>query len=127
MDCVDSDLHEINIIESLIPDWLRDIFSVDPLEACLDNFDLDIFDSEYINKVHSFLESVPPMDIAKWQNAVEPLPLSDSESAPIPEEPRKLNLKSLPDTLKYAFLGPSETLSVIIASCLDIERESKLL
>ncbi|XP_026450680.1 uncharacterized protein LOC113350773 [Papaver somniferum] len=69
---------------------------------------------EYISEVHSLLESVPPMDIAKWQNAMEPLPLSDSESSPIPDEPPKLDLKPLPDTLKYAFLG-------IIYPILDIQ------
>ncbi|XP_026398708.1 uncharacterized protein LOC113294529 [Papaver somniferum] len=123
IDCDDSDLHEINMIESLIQDSLPDILYVDPLQACLDNFDLDLFDSEYISEVHSLLESVPPMNIAKWQTAVEPLPLSDSESAPIPVEPPKLDLKPLPDTLKYAFLGSSET----FASCLDTEHEKKLL
>ncbi|XP_026442389.1 uncharacterized protein LOC113341895 [Papaver somniferum] len=65
MDCDDTELHEINVIESLIQDSLPDILSVDPLQACLDNFDLDLFDSEYISEVHSLLESVPPMDIAK--------------------------------------------------------------
>ncbi|XP_026458789.1 uncharacterized protein LOC113359354 [Papaver somniferum] len=127
MDCDDSDLHEINMIESLIQDSLPDILSVDPLQACLDNFDLDLLDSKYISEVHSLLESVPPMDIAKWQNAVESHPLSDSESAPIPDESPKLDLKPLPDTLKYAFLDPSETFPVIIASCLDTEQESQLL
>ncbi|XP_026399420.1 uncharacterized protein LOC113295288 [Papaver somniferum] len=110
MDFYDNELHEINMIESLIQDSLPDILFVDPLQACLYNFDLDLFDSEYISEVHSLLESVPPMDIAKWQTAVKPLPLSDSESYPIPIEPPKLGLKPLPDTLKYAFLGTSDTL-----------------
>ncbi|XP_026419792.1 uncharacterized protein LOC113315750 [Papaver somniferum] len=61
----DNELHEINMIESLIQDSMPDILYVDPLQACLDNFDLDLFDSEYISEVHSLLESVPPMDIAK--------------------------------------------------------------
>ncbi|XP_026417285.1 uncharacterized protein LOC113312765 [Papaver somniferum] len=51
IDCDDNELHEINMIESLIQDSLPDILSVDPLQACLDNFDLDIFDSEYISEV----------------------------------------------------------------------------
>ncbi|XP_026378326.1 uncharacterized protein LOC113272743 [Papaver somniferum] len=127
MDFDDNELHAVNMIESLIQDSLPDILFVNPLQACLDNFDLDLFDSKYISEVYSLLESVPPMDIAKWQTAVEPLPLSDSESAPSLVEPPKLDLKPLPDTLKYAFLGSSDTSHVIIASCLDIEQESKLL
>ncbi|XP_026451158.1 uncharacterized protein LOC113351376 [Papaver somniferum] len=65
IDCDDGELHEINMIESLIQDSLPDILSVDPLQAFLDNFDLDLFDFEYISEVHSLLESVPPMDIVK--------------------------------------------------------------
>ncbi|XP_026428296.1 uncharacterized protein LOC113324187 [Papaver somniferum] len=109
MEFDDGELHAINMIESLIQDSLPDILSVDPFE------------------VHSLLESAPLMDIAKWQDDVEPLLLSDSDSTPPLDEAPKLDLKPLPDTLKYAFLGPSDTLSVIIASCLDTEQEIQLL
>ena len=37
-----------------------------------------------------------------------------------------MKLKPLPDTLKYAFLGESETLPVIISSHLDKDQEEKL-
>ncbi|XP_026396259.1 uncharacterized protein LOC113290886 [Papaver somniferum] len=127
IDCDDAELHEINMIESLIQDSLPDILAVDPLQACLDNIDLDLFDSKYISEVHSLLESVPPMDIAKWKNAVEPLPLTDAEYSTSLVEPHKPDLKPLPDTLKYAFLGSSDTLFFIIASCLNTKQESKLL
>ena len=42
-------------------------------------------------------------------------------------EPPKLELKPLPNTLKYAFLGSSKTLPVIIASDLDDLRECQLI
>ena len=54
------------------------------------------------------------------------LPLSSSPP-PSAVEPPKLELKPLPDTLKYAFLGSSETLPVIIASDLDDLRERQLI
>ena len=38
-----------------------------------------------------------------------------------------MELKPLPDTLKYAFLGDSETLPVIFSSHLDKDQEGKLL
>ena len=38
-----------------------------------------------------------------------------------------MELKLVPDTLKYAFLGESETLPVIISSHLDKDQEEKLL
>ena len=41
--------------------------------------------------------------------------------------PPKLELKPLPATLKYAFLGPDDTLPVIIASNLSSEYECRLL
>jgi hypothetical protein len=58
----------------------------------------------------------------------EPLPLTSSTS-PVPslESPLKLELKPLPDKLKYAFLGANDTLSVIIASDLQKDQEDNLL
>jgi hypothetical protein len=44
----------------------------------------------------------------------------------IPEPPKK-ELKPLPDTLKYKFLGPKDSLPVIIVSDLDDAKEEKLL
>ena len=58
---------------------------------------------------------------------VEPLPVSTSVPVPSIIEPPKLELKSLTDTLKYAFLGDSKTLHVIISSHLDQVQEGKLL
>ncbi|XP_026410828.1 uncharacterized protein LOC113306058 [Papaver somniferum] len=120
MDLDDNDVHEINMIESLIQDSLSNTLSVDPLQACMENINLDLYDSEYISEVHSLLESVPHMDVTKWQTKVELLPLSDSKSVPSLVEPPKLELKPLPDTLKYAFLGSSNTFPVVISSALDI-------
>ena len=53
-----------------------------------------------------------------------PFPLSSSPP-PSAVEPPKLEL--IPDTLKYAFLGSSETLPVIIVSDLDDPRECQLI
>jgi len=41
--------------------------------------------------------------------------------------PVDLELKPLPDSLKYAFLGPDESLTDIIASDLDWDQEDKLI
>ncbi|XP_026396724.1 uncharacterized protein LOC113291403 [Papaver somniferum] len=120
MNLDNNDVYEINMIESLVQDSLSNTLSVDPLQACMENFNLDLYDAEYICEVHSLLESVPHTDITKWQTKVEPLPPSDSKSVPSLVEPPKLELKPLPDTLKYAFLGSSNTLPIIISSALDI-------
>ena len=43
------------------------------------------------------------------------------------QKPPKLELKTLPESLKYVFLGTSETLPVIISSELNKEQEGKLI
>ncbi|XP_026411188.1 uncharacterized protein LOC113306474 [Papaver somniferum] len=123
----DDDVHEINMIENLIQDSLSSNIFVDPIHACLNNFNLDLFDDEYISEVNSLIESAPFMCTTKWKARAETLPLSESKSVPSLVETPKLELKPLPDTLKYAFLESSNTLPVIISSFLDIEQESKLL
>jgi hypothetical protein len=54
---------------------------------------------------------------------------SDIKHSPIPslESPSKLELKPMPDKLKYAFLGANDTLPVIIASDLQKDQEDNLL
>ena len=46
---------------------------------------------------------------------------------PSSEEPPQLELKPLPNGLKYAFLGPGETFPIVISSALNEEQEGKLL
>jgi len=41
--------------------------------------------------------------------------------------PPKLELKSLPENLKYAYLGDDETLLVIISNALTSDQEDKLI
>ncbi|GAV72547.1 hypothetical protein CFOL_v3_16035 [Cephalotus follicularis] len=43
------------------------------------------------------------------------------------ESPPVLDKKSLPDSLKYAYLGPNETLPVIIACSLTTDQENKVM
>ena len=50
-----------------------------------------------------------------------------SESAFESVSPPALELKPLPDFLKYAFLGPDESLPIIITSDLDRGQENKLI
>ena len=67
------------------------------------------------------------MDTNLWKPKVELSPLSTSVPVSSIIVPPKLELKPLPDTLKYVFLGESETLPVIISSHLDKDKEEKLL
>lgn len=80
-----------------------------------------------IQVVNALLDSAPTMDTNKWQARVEPFPPSEKKISPSAEVPPKLKLKALPDTLEYAFLGESSTLTVIISSSLDSNQKDKLL
>jgi len=73
------------------------------------------------------LDSVLVTYTNQWKPHVEPLPVSTFVPVPSIIKTPKLELKHLPDTLKYAFPGDSETLIVIISSHLDKDQEGKLL
>jgi len=68
------------------------------------------------------------VEFVRWKPEPEPL-MTTPEVSPKPslEEPPKLELKPLPESLKYAYLGPNESLPVIIASDLDQAQEKALL
>ncbi|XP_071939803.1 uncharacterized protein [Coffea arabica] len=55
------------------------------------------------------------------------LPLSHSQLLPSIVQAPKVELKQLPDNLKYAFLGDGDTLAVIISSKLTALEEEKLI
>ncbi|XP_062080310.1 uncharacterized protein LOC133785064 [Humulus lupulus] len=66
----------------------------------------------------------------KTRNRFDSLALSSREfKAPKPsiEEPPELELKVLPSHLRYAYLGPSSTLPIIISAELNHDQEEKLL
>ena len=113
------------MIESLVHDPFLQSSYEDPLEACLNLFGCN-FDIEHsIEEVNALSDYVPLLSIDSWQTKVIPLTLSSSPP-PSAVEPPKLELKPFPDTLKYAFLGSSETLPIIIALDLDDLRERQL-
>ncbi|KAL5543363.1 hypothetical protein UlMin_007147 [Ulmus minor] len=119
------DLCDVNMIETATHDFFLQMNGNDPFEKCLAQFGMNIDLDSSISEVNSLLESTPLMDTEKWKAKIEPfLPIESTHS--LSESPQ-LDLKPLPETLKYAFLGPSETLHVIIASDLDNEHEDKLI
>jgi hypothetical protein len=108
----------VDHIEEYVEDSLPSLLAEDPLEAYLAHFGFEDFDTDqYIDEVHELLETAASADFHLWRLPKEPLPLTSS-TPPVPslESPPKLELKPLPDKLKYAFLSANETLLVIIAS-----------
>ncbi|XP_050156648.1 uncharacterized protein LOC126630561 isoform X2 [Malus sylvestris] len=55
------------------------------------------------------------------------LPISNKKNLPSVIQAPKLELKSIPEYLKYAFLGEEETLPVIISSQLTVDEMEKLI
>jgi hypothetical protein len=84
----------------------------------LTHFGFEDFDTnKYIEDVYDLLKTAASADFHQWRVPKEPLPLTSSTPhVPSLESPLKLELKPLPDKLKYAFLGDNDTLPVIIAS-----------
>jgi hypothetical protein len=119
----------VDNIEECVEDSLPSLLTRDPLEDCLTHVGFEDFNTDqYIDEVNALLGTAASADFHPWKLPKEPLPPT-SNIPPIPslESPPKLELKPLPDKLKYAFLGSNDTLPVIIASDLQKDQEDKLL
>ncbi|CAN6543412.1 unnamed protein product [Malus baccata var. baccata] len=73
----------------------------------------------------AFLESLSPI-YGKSSSYFISLPTSNEKTLPSVIHAPKLELKPIPERLKYAFLGEDETLHVIISSQLTAEEREKL-
>ncbi|KAH9724538.1 hypothetical protein KPL70_007523 [Citrus sinensis] len=119
----DDGIVDVDLIEALVDDTFLLNLSDDPLQTCLTHFDID----RSVDEVNALLNSAPSMDTNKWKSRVEQLAPSEKKLIPSSESPPKLELKPLPNTLEYAFLGDESTLPVIISSSLNDEQKGKLL
>ncbi|XP_024178805.1 uncharacterized protein LOC112184801 [Rosa chinensis] len=100
--------------------------SQDPLEVCLTQSGMDFDAKKEVDELEKLLNVAPVFESRKW-NQFESLPLSTNKVVPSIQQAPKLELKPLPQHLKYVFLGEFETLPVIIASDLCEEDDKKLL
>jgi hypothetical protein len=101
------------LIEEIIKDTIDEARIKDPLEACFAQFGEDLDLDKLLKQTDAMLEFAP-------------LESSKEEELTVPKPPKK-ELKPLPVSLKYEFLGPIESLPVIIASDLVDAQENKLL
>jgi hypothetical protein len=101
------------LIEEIIEDTIDETSIEDPLEACFAQFGEDLDLDKLLKQADAMLE------LASLENSKE-------NEVEVSEPPNK-ELKPLPDSLKYKFLGPAESLPVIIASDLVDTQEEKLL
>jgi hypothetical protein len=106
-------MHQLCLIKEIIDEVIEESSIEDPLEACLAQFVEDLDLEKLMEQVDALLETAP-------------LVSSENEEIAVPD-PSTKELKPLPDSLKYKFLGLVESLPLIIAFDLIDAREEKLL
>jgi hypothetical protein len=106
-------VQQVCLIEDIMEEVVEESSMEDPLEACFAQFGEDLDLDKLLEQADAMLETTP-------------LVSSEKEETIVPNPPKK-ELKPLPKNLKYKFLGPAESLPVIIASDLMDAQEEKLL
>ncbi|CAL8993272.1 unnamed protein product, partial [Prunus brigantina] len=130
-----SDEHEVfqlDAIDTMVKEALPMSY-LEPIEACI----TQSIGKEEVDSLEAvisplLLELVCSMDSyievgKRYANQFESLPPPTNKVLPSIVQAPELELKQLPKHLKYAYLGESETLPVIIASQLGPSDEKKLL
>ncbi|KAM2154965.1 hypothetical protein ACFX1Q_046718 [Malus domestica] len=124
----DHSCFSIDILDALAQDYL-DMLEDDPLETTIaQGFgtkpNMAVPNDEQAELVAA-LESLPKHH-GKPSNPI-PIPVSTNTLLPSVIQAPVLELKPLPDHLKYAFLGEEETLPIIVSSSLTALEEEKLI
>ncbi|CAN6544192.1 unnamed protein product [Malus baccata var. baccata] len=124
----DHSCFSIDVLDELAQDYL-DMLDDDPLETTIAQGlgtkpNLAVPKEEHAELVAA-LESLPQHH-GKPSNPI-PIPVSTNTLLPFVIQAPVLELKPLPDHLKYVFLGDEETLPVIVSSSLTALEEEKLI
>jgi hypothetical protein len=106
-------MNQVCLIEEILGEVIEESSIEDPLEVCLAQFGEDLDLDKLMEQAEALLETAPLVSKEKKETVV-------------PESSKK-ELKPLLDSLKYKFLGPAESLPVIIASDLIDAQEEELL
>jgi hypothetical protein len=106
-------MNQVCLIEEILDEVIEESSIEDLLEACLAQFGEDLDLEKLMKQADALLETAP-------------LVSEEKEKTAVPDSPKK-ELKLLPDSFKYKFLGPAKSLPVIIASNLIDAQEEELL
>jgi hypothetical protein len=106
-------INQVCLIEEIMDEVIEESSIEDPLEACFAQFGEDLDLEKLMEQADALLKIAPLMSKEKEETAV-------------PDSLKK-ELKPLQDNLKYKFLGPADSLPVIIASDLIDAQEKELL
>ena len=103
--------YTIDVIEDLTNECAEEVTRMSTMESVLRDLDGWSDDEDFQDEE---IEQVPEIRTRYYEE------LGTSESKPLPSliEPPSLELKPLPEYLKYAYLGNNNTLPIIISSFL---------
>ncbi|CAN6580777.1 unnamed protein product [Malus baccata var. baccata] len=122
----------IDVFDYFVQDCFNEGAGQDNLEKALvhsithGNFNYSEHIEEELIQIVASLESLSPIR-GKCSSYFISLPTSNEKTLPSVIQAPKLELKPIPEHLKYAFLGEDETLPVIISSQLTAEKGEKLI
>ncbi|CAN6547010.1 unnamed protein product [Malus baccata var. baccata] len=120
------DCMRVDVLDSILHAEIMPRLTSDPLLNVLHGFEKKNTEDEELFEYVSALEGVsfqPP----RWRHVFESLGEPKKLLQPSKVQPPKLELKVLPEHLKYAYLGADSSLPVIIAADLSSTEEDKVL
>ncbi|XP_058198456.1 uncharacterized protein LOC131313977 [Rhododendron vialii] len=123
----DDDVCRVHVIDSLVQDHVDEFLCNDELEVALTSAEADFLDSPEVEYLCSLLDEEDKCGINSWIPKFEELPPFEKPVVPSSVEPSMLELKALPNTLKYAYLGDGQTYPVVISSVLSKLQKLELL
>ncbi|XP_058222978.1 uncharacterized protein LOC131332701 [Rhododendron vialii] len=119
------------LLNMTFEEHVAELLYSDPLEVALTAEELEFLESSEVSYLSSLLgKEDEACAINSWTlkfEEFEELPPIEKKVLPSSVEPPKLELKPLPDTLKYVFLGDNETYPVVISSSLGNLQKMKLI
>ncbi|XP_050125700.1 uncharacterized protein LOC126602938 [Malus sylvestris] len=116
------DCMRVDVLEGIMHANIMPSLTIDPLLKVLHGFeDTKTKDEEAFEYVTA-LESVP-LHQPKWRHVFESLGEPKTPLQPSKIQPPKLELKPLPEHLKYAYLGANSSLPVIVSADLSLVEE----
>ena len=109
----------MNVVKAMQhPDTPNDCMSIDIINSLVKEVNMtESLESE----LEDIFKDVHP-DLEESERIIEPLKIPQEE-----EKPPKPELKPLPPSLKYAFLGEGDTFPVIMSSALNPQEEEALI
>ena len=90
----EEDLHEVDLIETLVQEQFNKTYFSYPLEACLVNScDFNFDENSKIAHIHCLLEFAPELEVSNWKLKYEELPPREIKLLPFSEQVLKWELK----------------------------------